>query len=551
MPALIYYFQGWSRRSMIVLLLAAAFAAALSIPQALRGGRGLPHEGRHAEIAREMLWSGDLAVPRLLGKPYHEKPPLFYWLAAGSFRLSGVTDLESARRVNIALGAAGVLAAWALARMLAGPLAGILAAVFLASMVDWVRESAAARTDMGAAAFGAIGAAFLWWGLRPGTEAMMGREAARWVGPILGGVCLALSLLAKGPVAPLVVTAGLALMFLLDRKTLRHPSSAAVVALLSFLSSAGGWALWTWQAGGEDYLRDLLFGEGLSKAWDHYPRSWAYYLAVIPARVLPFTVLLPCAVLESLRRWGDPDLRRRTAARLPLLWMSAGLVILSLIPSKRSQYVLPLLPFAAVHLALFAAAWWEGTSTVPYGPCRLTGWILASGTAAGGAAAVAAGILVDPAHRALLLAAGAALGLCGIRALVWMRMGRPGPVLGIFLAAWAAGIFLWGAAGLFSEISGEEVLLRHIRSAIPPGARAVAYQSDAEPFALAWPTVPERADTPQELERAIGAGADHVLIPAPVLKDLPPAIAARLEFCAAEGAGDRKYPLQLWRGVRR
>jgi 4-amino-4-deoxy-L-arabinose transferase-like glycosyltransferase len=45
-----------------------------------------------AQIARNMLTSGDWVTARLDGIPYLEKAPLIYWLIAGSYKYFGVTD---------------------------------------------------------------------------------------------------------------------------------------------------------------------------------------------------------------------------------------------------------------------------------------------------------------------------------------------------------------------------------------------------------------------------------------------------------------------------
>jgi len=50
----------------------------------------LPDEGRYSDIGRWMFISGDWLVPRLNGIPFFHKPPLLYWLEAGSFQLFGV-----------------------------------------------------------------------------------------------------------------------------------------------------------------------------------------------------------------------------------------------------------------------------------------------------------------------------------------------------------------------------------------------------------------------------------------------------------------------------
>ena len=58
------------------------------------GALGLvgPDEPRYAWIARDMAETGDWVTPRLYGQPWFEKPPLYYWGAAASFKLFGVSE---------------------------------------------------------------------------------------------------------------------------------------------------------------------------------------------------------------------------------------------------------------------------------------------------------------------------------------------------------------------------------------------------------------------------------------------------------------------------
>src|SRR5215510_11290026 len=51
-----------------------------------------PDKPRYAWIARDMAETGDWVTPRLYGRPWFEKPPLFYWMAGASFKLFGVSE---------------------------------------------------------------------------------------------------------------------------------------------------------------------------------------------------------------------------------------------------------------------------------------------------------------------------------------------------------------------------------------------------------------------------------------------------------------------------
>src|SRR5690242_13811637 len=100
------------------------------------GGRRLlnPDEGRYAEIAREMVATGDWVTPRLDGLKYFEKPPLQYWLTAASFE-AFEQDEWTARLPGAIAGFLTVAVIAATGAALAGAAAGLYAGLALAGSV--------------------------------------------------------------------------------------------------------------------------------------------------------------------------------------------------------------------------------------------------------------------------------------------------------------------------------------------------------------------------------------------------------------------------------
>src|SRR5205823_8303512 len=91
-----------------------------------------PDEGRNAEVAREMLASGQWSVPHFNGLPYLDKPVLLFWMIAGAFRALGVSEL-AARLPSVVGALATVLLTYDLVRVLAGRRRALLAAAVLAT----------------------------------------------------------------------------------------------------------------------------------------------------------------------------------------------------------------------------------------------------------------------------------------------------------------------------------------------------------------------------------------------------------------------------------
>jgi len=134
-------------------LLATLFLAiGLSWGFALAWRHLLPaDEGRYAEIAREMLASGDWVTVRYQGLKYFEKPPLQIWMTALAFKAFGLGEWQARLWTALcAMGATGAIA-WA-ARRWFGPRAGIASAVVLLAMPLWVLGGQYNSLDMGVSA---------------------------------------------------------------------------------------------------------------------------------------------------------------------------------------------------------------------------------------------------------------------------------------------------------------------------------------------------------------------------------------------------------------
>ena len=125
------------------------FVLSLSLYAAGLGGTALldPDEPVYGQTAREMVETGSWLTPRLNGLLWFDKPPMYFWLAAASFKIFSVS--EFAARFPSCLMAAMLLALiYIWARRAFDESTALYSAVTLASSLLFVFIARAAVTDM-------------------------------------------------------------------------------------------------------------------------------------------------------------------------------------------------------------------------------------------------------------------------------------------------------------------------------------------------------------------------------------------------------------------
>jgi 4-amino-4-deoxy-L-arabinose transferase-like glycosyltransferase len=314
------------------------------------GAYGLwePDEARYAEIAREMLASGNFIVPHLNYVPYIEKPPLLYWLTALSMKLWGVNEF-GARFPTAAAALIGVLATYIFVRRAFDSRRAIMAAAILATSALYAVMAQVLTTDMLLTAIMTVAtsAFFLQW-----------REGGRWWWVFY--VAMGLAVLTKGPVGA-VIPIGVGVIFLWYEGELSGSFRRfhTVSGLLATAALTLPWfiAVTIREPGFfQFYIVGEHFRRFLQPGYSHH-EAFYYYLPVIAGGFLPWSLIALFVPWRSL----EPS----SARRFCLIVTATILVLFSVASAKLVPYVLPAFPFMAALVADGLATFFSTSSAQP------------------------------------------------------------------------------------------------------------------------------------------------------------------------------------------
>lgn len=308
-------------------------------------------ESLYAECSREMLASGNYIVPTNNGEYFFDKPPLAYWLQAGSMKLFSVNSF-SVRFPSAVAGLA--LVAWTV--FLAGRLfdrrTGLLSGYILASSILFVGLSRLCMLDQVFALLISIAL---------GSFLLSYQEKwPRW-GYMLFWAMAGLTMLTKGPAGPALIFATIIAFVLIRRQPARALKTMPLLGIVVFLAVALPWFVLVQRETNGAFVNEFFLHQNVQRAmgkdFSHNQPFW-FYLPIYLVGFFPWSVFIPMVWKNHI------SLRPKDGPQEAALFMGISAVIVvtafSALVSKLPHYILPALPPSAV---LVGVAWSRAIET--------------------------------------------------------------------------------------------------------------------------------------------------------------------------------------------
>lgn len=342
-------------------------------------------EARFAQASRQMVESGNVVVPMVLGRPRLNKPPLVYWaqsavvwcLAAGDAR----RDAAWMYRVpSLLAGIGSVLLTWRLGRRLFDARAAWLAGLLLAACPIMFWEAHQARADMLLVLWTTLSMWWLWETLHASRHGSSTLKPALVLWAAVG-----LGVMTKGPITPALVAMAVLGVCMLERSWRALRAIRPVMGLAIVVALALPWVVLVGRSVGWETYAGTIYDEVLGRsleAKEGHDGPPLFHAALATVLFWPGSLLLWYGLARGVRVGlvGEPGggaatgagrlararrwLRTRVAGRpqevFLLAWLVPGWWMFEVVSTKLPHYTMPLYPALALLCArggLSGAEW--------------------------------------------------------------------------------------------------------------------------------------------------------------------------------------------------
>src|SRR5437762_4958774 len=323
-------------------------------------------QAKQAYTSFEMIKEGRWFYQQTPHERVATKPPLVGWMSAGLFAMTRLWEL-SWRLPSLLAAVALAVLLFRTASSAYGSIAGLVALSAFGLNLLTPRLATLVRTDM-ALAFVIFLIGLLIWQKIERWEEWKPRDRVYLF------ALLTIAMLIKGPIVYAFLLPGIGVFEWWHGRVgaLRQPdgpSRTGVAARRRYQSAWSGWWPWIaslavfllWVTGGilfqsgffdEVVIREFLgrFGETI-----HRPQPLYFYLPHLIHKFAPWSILLIAIAIFDLasRRWRIGAAFREISPDTfwLLCWSVGGLIVMSLVPSKRVDRIFPVIPPLCLLLA--------------------------------------------------------------------------------------------------------------------------------------------------------------------------------------------------------
>ena len=290
-----------------------------------------------------MFLTRDFFHPTIGGEAYFDKPLLTYWLIAAITALTGKLNEWVVRIPSAVAGMIAVWATWDLGRRLWSAEVGRIAAWVLLTtygFLFWSRTAAADSENLAA-----IIAAVAWYWSQ--------KDRPKFTSFLIFYLILFLGALTKGLTAVVVPLLVVLPDLVWERRwrLLLAPSHWAALLLGGIVYLApfvyASMSQPDYQANGIG----LVFRENIVRFFEPFDHKEPFYIYFyqLPLLFLPWAPILVAAIAGSGGAWKELDYKTR--------WLLSAIALIflffTLSGSRRSYYILPILPFCALLVGIF------------------------------------------------------------------------------------------------------------------------------------------------------------------------------------------------------
>jgi len=303
-----------------------------------------PDEPRFAEVAREMLLTGDWLAPHVNGQPYTEKPPLLFWGMALASLPGGVVTPFTARVPSVIAALVVVALAWLTARRMFGYRVAFWSALVLMTTLRFWWQARTGQIDMVLTACVTVTMYHLW---------QWDEDRRAWRLPVIW-LAGAAGMMAKGPVALMFPMLWMLVYYWGDRPPRKQLHwvigclAAMALVCLWFIPARMAIAGQVSNSLGEG-VGGNLFRNTIGRLFlgvSHAEMPW-YYIKNLPLELFPWSLFLPWTLWWL---W-----KNRSASKMHWFlwcWTVPAFLFFSASIGKRQIYLLPIFPALAIIVAV-------------------------------------------------------------------------------------------------------------------------------------------------------------------------------------------------------